>query len=48
MADITLESIGKKAILEKVIQEDKIILYNEKDKIMEEKNQKNYSFDINT
>jgi len=48
MADITLESIGKKAILEKVIQEDKIILYNEKDKVMEEKNQKNYSFDINT
>ena len=47
MADITLESIGKKSILEKVIQEDKIILYNEKEKIMEENNKKNYSFDIN-
>ena len=45
-ANIKLENIWKKTVLEKVIQEDKIISYNEKENIMEENNKNNYPNNI--
>ena len=47
VANIELKNIGEKTLLEKVIQEDKIISYNKSENIMEENNQKNYPNDIN-
>ena len=46
-ANITMKNIGKKCLLEKKIQEENIIVYNENEKILQEKNQKEYSQDIN-
>ena len=46
-ANITLENIGKKCLLEKKIQEENIIVYNENENILQEKNQKEYSQEIN-
>ena len=46
-ANITLQNIGKKCLLEKKIQENKIIVYNEEENILEEKNEKEYDQDIN-
>ena len=45
-ANIELENIGKKTVLEKEIQKDKIIIYNEKENIMEENNNNNYPNNI--
>ena len=47
-ANIVLENIGKTSSLEKIIQKNKIIEYNEKEKIMKEKNQSKYQSDINS
>ena len=46
-ANITMENIGKKCLLEKKIQEENIIIYNEKEKILQEKEEKQYSNTIN-
>ena len=46
-ANIYLENIGKKSILEKDIQNNKIIRYNEKENIMSESKEKEYSEEIN-